>query len=129
MSRPTTPTPTAPDDTASRARAIAGTASRHLLPFAVGFSAASLWLLLIAVVTEAIGSTLLVLALAILPGAVIMGVSRRERTHWAEYVLVWIGFFIAVPLYGVILLVGGYGIVLARAWHRHRLRSIEPSAD
>ena len=105
--------------TPTRSRgSLATTVGWYLLPFAANVSAASLWLIVISAVTEATGSSVLVLVLAILPGAVVMGISTREREHWHEYVLVWIGFFTAVPLYGIVLLVGGYGIVLARAWRR-----------
>jgi len=90
----------------------------YLLPFATSVGAAAFWLIVISAVTAATGSSLMVLALAILPGAVLMCISARERWHWFEYVLVWIGFFTAVPLYGIVLLIGGYGIVLARAWRR-----------
>lgn len=110
----------------TRATAVAG--SGYVLPFAASVSTASLWLIVMSMVTEATGSSLLVLALAILPGAVVMGISGRERKHWYEYVLVWIGFFTAVPLYGIVLLIGGYGIVLARAWRRrwpHRTQHAE----
>lgn len=106
------------DATARRIGSMAATASRYLLPFAASVSAASLWLIVMSMVTEATGSSLLVLVLAILPGAVVIGILVRERKHWFEYVLVWIGFFTAVPLYGIVLLIGGYGIVLARAWRR-----------
>lgn len=103
-----------------RTRAAAATATRYLLPLATSVGGASLWLIVMSMVTEATGSSLLVLGLAGLPGAVVMGISARERKHWYEYVLVWIGFFTAVPLYGIVLLVGGYGIVLARAWRRRQ---------
>ncbi|MGO2361782.1 MAG: hypothetical protein ACTH6N_11730 [Brachybacterium tyrofermentans] len=79
--------------------------------------------------TEATGSSLLILALAVLPGAVVMGLSSRERRHWYEYVLVWIGFFTAVPLYGIVLLIGGYGLVLARAWRRRWPHRSQHSED
>lgn len=118
MSTSKTPTRTYRDATARRMGSFAATASRYLLPFAASVSAASLWLIVMSMVTEATGSSLLVLVLAVLPGAVVMGTSARERTHWYEYVLVWIGFFTAVPLYGIVLLISGYGIVLARAWRR-----------
>lgn len=118
MSSPKTSIPTFRDATARRMGSFAATASRYLLPFAASVSAASTWLIVMSTVTEATGSSLLVLVLAILPGAVVMGISARERTHWYEYVLVWIGFFTAVPLYGIVLLIGGYGLVLARAWRR-----------
>lgn len=108
-----------------RRRVLATTVSRYLLPFVVCLSAAALWLILISTVTEATGSYILVLAMAVLPGTVLMGISRRERGHWFEYVLVWIGFFTAVPLYGIVLLIGGYGIVLARAWRRHQPHSAQ----
>ncbi|MGP5268305.1 hypothetical protein ACTXLV_15205 [Brachybacterium alimentarium] len=88
------------------------------MPFAASASAAAVWLIFISTVTEATGSSLLVLVFTISPGAVVMGISARERKHWYEYVLVWIGFFTAVPLYGIVLLIGGYGLVLARAWRR-----------
>lgn len=101
-----------------RTRAAAATVSGYVLPFAASVSAASLWLIVMSMVTEASGSSVLVMVLAVLPGAVVMSISARERKHWFEYVLVWIGFFTAVPLYGIVLLVGGYGIVLARAWRR-----------
>jgi hypothetical protein len=104
--------------TTRRVGSFAAVVSRFLLPFAASASAASLWLIVISMVTEATGSPLLVLALVVLPGTVVMGISARERRHWFEYVLVWIGFFSAVPLYGIVLLIGGYGIVLARAWRR-----------
>ena len=97
---------------------IAATAGVYLLPFTVSVAATCLWLVVISLVTEATGSSLLVMALAILPGAVVLAASGRERRHWYEYALVWLGFFTAVPLYGVILLISGYGIVLARAWRR-----------
>ncbi|MGP4915565.1 hypothetical protein ACTXJ9_07655 [Brachybacterium tyrofermentans] len=97
---------------------LATTVSRYLLPFAASACVASLWLIVMSMVTEATASSLIVLALAVLPGAAAMVISARERKHWFEYVLVWIGFFTAVPLYGIVLLIGGYGIVLARAWRR-----------
>ena len=118
MSRTKTSTRTFRDVTARCMGSFAAEVSRYLLPFATSVGAASLWLIVISMVTEATGSSLLVLALAILPGAIVMGFSGRERKHWYEYVLVWIGFFTAVPLYGIVLLIGGYGIVLARAWRR-----------
>lgn len=101
----------------------------YLVPFIACASAAALWLIVISTITAATGSTLLVLALVILPGAAIMGFSARERGNWFEYVLVWIGFFTAVPLYGTVLLIGGYGIVFARAWGRRRPRVVEDSED
>ncbi|WP_263310055.1 hypothetical protein [Brachybacterium atlanticum] len=104
---------------------LAATVRDYVLPFGACASVAGLWLIVISTITAATGSTLLVLALVVLPGAVIMGVSARERGRWFEYVLVWIGFFTAVPLYGVVLLIGGYGIVLARAWRRRRPRITE----
>lgn len=106
------------DATARGMGSFAAVVSRYLLPFATSGSAASVWLIVISMATEATGSSLLVLALVVLPGAVIMGFSACERSRWFEYVLVWIGFFTAVPLYGIVLLIGGYGIVLARAWRR-----------
>lgn len=118
MTRTKTSTRTYCDATARRMGSVAVTASRYLLPFAASVGAASVWLIVISMVTEATGSSLLVLALAILPGIVVLGISALERKHWYEYVLVWIGFFTAVPLYGTVLLIGGYGIVLARAWRR-----------
>lgn len=118
MSSTKTSTRTYRDATAQRTRSFAATVSRYLLPFAASVSAASLWLIVISIVTEATGSSVLVLVLAVLPGAAVMSVSAREREHWYEYVLVWIGFVTAVPLYGIVLLIGGYGIVLARAWRR-----------
>lgn len=118
MTRTKTSTRTCCDASARRMGSVAVTASRYLLPFAASASAASVWLIVISMVTEATGSSLLVLGLAVLPGVVVMGISARERKHWYEYVLVWIGFFTAVPLYGIVLLIGGYGIVLARAWRR-----------
>lgn len=101
-----------------RTRAAAATVSGYVLPFAISVSAASLWLIVMSMVNEASGSSVLVIVLATLPGAVVMGISGRERKHWFEYVLVWIGFFTAVPLYGIVLLIGGYGLVFARAWRR-----------
>lgn len=118
MSTSSARTHTATGSDPRRTRAAAATASGYVLPFATSVSAASLWLIVMSMVTEASGSSVLVLVLAILPGAVVMGISGRERKHWFEYVLVWIGFFTAVPLYGIVLLIGGYGIVLARAWRR-----------
>lgn len=101
----------------------------YLLPFAACAGAAALWLIVISTITAATGSSLLVLALVVLPGAVIMTVSARERGHWYEYVLVWIGFFTAVPLYGIVLLIGGYGIVLARAWRRRWPAQLQHAGD
>lgn len=114
------------DATARRMGSFAAVVSRYLLPFAASGSAASLWLIVLSMVTEATGSSLLVLVLVVLPGAVVMGISGLERKHWFEYVLVWIGFFTAVPLYGIVLLIGGYGIVLARAWRRHWPHPTQP---
>lgn len=114
----TTKTSTRTGATNRRMGSFAAVVSRYLLPFAASGSAASVWLIVISRVTEATGSSLLVLTLVVLPGAVVMGISARERKRWYEYVLVWIGFFTAVPLYGIVLLIGGYGIVLARAWRR-----------
>lgn len=118
MSIPKASIRTSRDATTRRMGSVAVTVSRYLLPFAASVGAASAWLIVMSMVTEATGSSLLVLVLAVLPGAVVMGISARERKHWYEYVLVWIGFFTAVPLYGIVLLIGGYGIVLARAWRR-----------
>lgn len=115
--------------TTRRMGSFAATASRYLLPFAASGSAASVWLIVISMGTEATGSSLLVLALVVLPGAVVMGFSGLERKHWFEYVLVWIGFFTAVPLYGIVLLIGGYGIVLARAWRRRWPHPTEHAED
>lgn len=112
-----------------RTGSLAATMRDYLLPFLASASAAALWLIVISTITAATGSTLLVLALVVLPGAVIMTVSARERGQWFEYVLVWIGFFTAVPLYGIVLLIGGYGIVLARAWGRRRNRVVEHPED
>lgn len=98
--------------------AIAATVNVYVLPFSVSATAACLWLVVISLATEATGSSSLVMALAILPGAAVIVASGRERRRWYEYALVWLGFFTAVPLYGVALLVGGYGLVLARAWRR-----------
>ncbi|MGP9843281.1 hypothetical protein [Brachybacterium sp. 107] len=113
---------------ARRAGSVVATTREYLLPFAASAGAAALWLTVISAVTAATGSSVIVLALAILPGALLMGISSRERAHWFEYVLVWIGFFTAVPLYGIGLLIGGYGIVVARAWRRRwpaNLQSVE----
>lgn len=129
MSTSSARTRTATGSDPRRTRAAAATASGYVLPFATSVSAASLWLIVISMVTEATGSSLLVLVLAILPGAVVMGISGRERKHWHEYVLVWIGFFTAVPLYGIVLLVGGYGLVLARAWRRRWPHPTEHAED
>lgn len=115
MSTPSTRIRTAP---ARLLGSFTATAGVYLLPFAVSVAAACLWLVVISLVTEATGSSLVVMALAILPGAVVLVASGRERRRWYEYALVWLGFFTAVPLYGVVLLVGGYGLVLARAWRR-----------
>lgn len=114
----TTKTSTRTGETTRRMGSFAAVVSRYLLPFGASASAASVWLIVMSMVTEASGSSLLVLVLAILPGAVVMSISGLERKHGFEYVLVWIGFFTAVPLYGIVLLVGGYGLVLARAWRR-----------
>lgn len=127
MSIPKTSTRTGA--TTRRMGSMAVTASRYLLPFAASASAASVWLIMISMVTEATGSSLLVLALAVLPGVVVMGISVLERKHWYEYVLVWIGFFTAVPLYGIVLLIGGYGIVFARAWRRRWPHPTEHAED
>ena len=128
MSTSSARTRSATGSDARRTRAAAATVSGYVLPFAASVNAASVWLIVISMVTEATGSSLLILALAVLPGAVVMGISGRERKHWFEYVLVWIGFFTAVPLYGIVLLVGGYGLVLARAWRRrwpHPTQTVE----
>lgn len=129
MSTSSARTRTATGSAPRRTRAAAATASGYVLPFATSVSAASLWLIVISMVTEATGSSLLVLVLATLPGAVVMGFSAHERRHWFEYVLVWIGFFAAVPLYGIVLLIGGYGIVLARAWRRRWPHPTEHAED
>ncbi len=129
MTSTKTPTHTLRDITARGIGSVATTISRYLLPFAASVSVSSLWLVLISAVTEATGSSLLILALAVLPGAVVMGLSSRERRHWYEYVLVWIGFFTAVPLYGIVLLIGGYGLVLARAWRRRWPHRSQHSED
>lgn len=123
MSTPSTRVRTAP---ARFLGAITAIVNEYVLPFSVSVIAACMWLVVISLVTEATGSSLLVIALAILPGAVVLVASSRERRSWCEYALVWLGFFTAVPLYGVVLLVGGYGLVLARAWRRrwpHRAQS------
>ena len=118
MSTSSARTRTATGSDPRRTRAAAATASGYVLPFATSVGAASLWLIVMSMVIEATGSSLLALGLAILPGVVVMGISALERKHWNEYLLVWIGFFTAVPLYGIVLLIGGYGIVMARAWRR-----------
>ena len=84
----------------------------------------------IAAVTEATANTLLVLVMVALPGVVVMALSRSERRrHWYEYALVWLMFFTSVPLYGVALLIGGYGIVLARAWRRRWPHALQDDED
>lgn len=102
----------------------------YLLPFAVSIGAATVWLAAIAAVTEATANTLLVLVMVALPGVVVMALSRSERRrHWYEYALVWLMFFTSVPLYGVALLIGGYGIVLARAWRRRWPHALQDDED
>lgn len=129
MSTSSVRTRSATGSDARRTRAAVATVSGYVLPFASSVSAASLWLIVMSMVTEASGSSVLVMVLAILPGAVVVGISSRERKHWYEYVLVWIGFFTAVPLYGIVLLIGGYGIVLARAWRRRWLHPTEHAEE
>lgn len=101
----------------------------YLLAFTVSAGAATAWLVVIVTATEATGSALLVLALVALPGIVVMALSRHERAHWYEYALVWLLFFTAVPTYGVALLIGGYGLVLARAWRRRWPHSLQAHGD
>ncbi|MCG7308290.1 MULTISPECIES: hypothetical protein [Brachybacterium] len=102
----------------------------YLLPFALAAIASSLWLMVISLVTEATGSALLVVVLVILPGVIPMCLSRRERRrHWHEYALVWLFFITAVPLYGAILLIAGYGIVMARAWRRQWPHPLQDEED
>ena len=92
----------------------------YLLPLAVSALAATVWLVVIVAATEATGSALLVLALVALPGVVAVAFSRTERSRWFEYALVWLLYVTAMPAYGVMLLIGGYALVGARAWRRHR---------
>lgn len=102
----------------------------YLLPLAVSLGAATVWLAAIAVVTEATANTLIVMAMVALPGVAVMVLSRSERRHhWYEYALVWLMFFTSVPLYGVGLLIGGYGIVLARAWRRRWPHALQVDED
>ncbi|APX31752.1 hypothetical protein BH708_02365 [Brachybacterium sp. P6-10-X1] len=96
-----------------------------LLPLAVAGIAATVWLMVIIAVTDATGNAALVLALVALPGAVAVLASRRERRCWHEYALVWLLYLTSVPAYGALLLVGGYTLVAARAWHRHRRAQAE----
>lgn len=96
-----------------------------LLPLAVAGIAATVWLMVIIAVTGATGNAALVLALVVLPGIVAMALSRRERRQWHEYALVWLLYLTSAPAYGALLLVGGYTLVAARAWQRHRTARTE----
>lgn len=101
----------------------------YLLPLVVSALLATVWLVVIAAATEASGSALLVLALVALPGIALMVVSRIERCRWFEYALVWLLYFTALPVYGALLLIGGYTLVGARAWRRHRGHALQAEAD
>lgn len=101
----------------------------YLGPLAVSALAATVWLLVIVTATEATGSAPLVLALVALPGATAMAITRAERARWYEYALVWLLYFTALPVYGALLLIGGYALVGARAWRRHRPHGLQTEAD
>lgn len=101
----------------------------YLLPVTISALAATMWLVVIVLVTEATGSALLVLALVAAPGMASMVASRVERGRWFEYALVWLLYFTAVPAYGVALLIGGYALVGARAWRRHRPHRLQAETD
>lgn len=101
----------------------------YLLPLAISALAATAWLAVIVAVTEATGSALVVLALVALPGIIAMATSRTERARWHEYALVWLLYFTSIPAYGVVLLIGGYTLVGARAWRRHRPRAAQTETD
>lgn len=101
----------------------------YLLPLVVSALLATVWLVVIAAATEATGSALLVLALVALPGIALMVLSRTERHRWFEYALVWLLYFTALPVYGALLLIGGYTLVGARAWRRHHGHSLQAETD
>lgn len=109
--------------------AITGLLRIYLLPLLVSALAATVWLVVIAAATDASGSALLVLALVALPGAAAMVVSRPERGRWFEYALVWLLYFTALPVYGALLLIGGYTLVGARAWRRHHGHALQAETD
>lgn len=121
----TTPTTTRRHGLRTVLAALSSLLQSWLLPVAVAGTAATVWLIVIVAVTEATGSAALVLALVVLPGIVAMGISRTERRQWHEYALVWLLYLTSAPAYGALLLVGGYTLVAARAWHRHRRAQTE----
>lgn len=119
MSTPTSWTRATTTRTLSLMNAVFVMLRIYLLPAGMCAAAASVWLTVIAWTAESTRNSVLVLALVALPGIIVMALSRRERRHhWHEYALVWLAFATAVPVYGVVLLIGGYGIVGARAWRR-----------
>ena len=101
----------------------------YLLPVTISALAATMWLVVIVLVTEATGSALLVLALVALPGIALMVLSRTERHRWFEYALVWLLYFTALPVYGALLLIGGNTLVGARAWRRHHAHALQAETD
>lgn len=101
----------------------------YLLPLVVSALLATAGLVVIAAATEATGSALLVLALVALPGTAQMVLSRTERHRWFEYALVWLLYFTALPVYGALLLIGGYTLVGARAWRRHHPHALQAETD
>lgn len=101
----------------------------YLLPLVVSALLATVWLVVIAAATEASGSAPLVLALVALPGIAPMVLSRTERRRWFEYALVWLLYFTALPVYGALLLIGGYTLVGARAWRRHHGHALQTETD
>jgi len=111
------------------AASAAGLLRIYFLPLVVSALAATVWLMVVVAATEATGSVLLVLALVALPGIVAMAISRVERARWHEYALVWLLYFTAIPAYGVVLLIGGYTLVAARAWRRHRPHVLQPRVE
>lgn len=91
----------------------------YLVPVILAASASVIYLILVVAVANATLSSLLIIAMVVLPGLVLIVISRTEREHWGEYAVVWLLYVTSVPVYGIGLFIGGYTFVLARAFRRH----------
>src|SRR5699024_6542842 len=126
---PMTTTPSPIRGLSRWAASAAGLLRIYFLPLVVSALVATVWLMVVVAATEATGSVLLVLPLVALPGIVAKTISRVPPARSAEDGLVWLLYFAAIPAYGVVLLIGGYTLVAARAWRRHRPHVLQPRVE
>lgn len=102
----------------------------YTVPFMVCAAAATFYLGLVSYATSIVSSALVVMILVSLPAVPPLWLSAQERLeHWWEYGLVILIFFVSIPLYGAVLFVLGYGMVLSRAWRREWPHPLQVSDD